>query len=174
MSKLQRIIGLHKTCEECGSAPVQVFRDANSGLCQGCYAEMVGMVPYKSTVVQVHIASLSISELGRHAITLRFWEWIPGMLLIKKTLESGENLTVRIESGEEAQWHKGFPDLEDEATKGCVRSLAQKRFGDLFYTYPDSKSLRWYGGYRSQQGDRHGYALETFPTEIHATIAALV
>jgi hypothetical protein len=70
-------------------------------------------------------------ELGRVAISIKNWKWLPGM----RWIDSDEGTrSGRVDEYDVAMPYDAIPDFEDPATLGCLLHLARLKTGraDLF------------------------------------------
>lgn len=91
-------------------------------------------------------------EASKKIITLKSWEWLPGMLGVRYC-DSGKvdylKPEVRIQNYKDIEYAKGFgtiPDLTDPATLGCLLCLVRKVSRDpraYLCDYSGYDSIEW-------------------------------
>jgi hypothetical protein len=140
------------------------------------------------------INKMSMDELAEFAVTLEGWEWQKGMVDYDGDVITGvgdEGVYICEQASDDdafrqvSNWFyktRVRPDLEDNATKGCVLAMVRKKHGKLcharycpeFGWFVDDGS---HGPPLSYESVQVGYTKAPiyigFEEEIHALIAAL-
>jgi hypothetical protein len=115
----------------------------------------------------------SLLALGRRAINAEGWRWMPGMLACHPTAHPGLRLVDIEDGGNALQEHGWFPDLSDDATKGCLLRLIRDKHDDDEIIVIKSGRLGTLPEHWMALRTDGMRLTERMPTEIEALVAAL-
>jgi len=122
-----------------------------------------------------------LDELVAYAVTLADWSWCKGIVDVEGDIVFSVNpckMVVSESSVDDSyivdleDFRNIVPDLNNDATKGCILRMARNKISPWFYVEP--VSVRGIGGYIGKVPFLGAPPVtEGMPTEVHAMIAAL-